>query len=131
MPVRGREVVAVDADRGGLRREALLHRRNRLTANDRVVREHGPQPVETDGPRAENDVHRYGPVRRELDGRLVRGPREELRRLGGRRDGPGSERRERGESCDDEAKHGATRVAAIGMADLQVYQDSNQSTGSS
>ena len=84
-----------------------LHRGERLAAHDGLVREHRAEPVETDGPRATNDVDRDGPVRRELDSSLVGRSREELSRL--RRRGSGEQgRRESGDrGGHQEAKHGA------------------------
>ena len=95
-PVCGREVVAVDTDGRRLRGEALLHRRDGLPENDRLVREHGPQAIEADGAWAANDVEGHRPVRRELNAALVRGSGEERRRLGGSGSCPGAQTEESG-----------------------------------
>ena len=72
--------VAVDADHRARGREPPLHRGDLLDPEDRLVRKHRAERVETRRPRADNDVHRDRTVRRELN-RLLIGDAGHQRRL--------------------------------------------------
>ena len=61
------EEIAVDACNRRRRADAFLHVRDALAADDRVVRQHGQQRVETAGPRCVDDVQHDGPMGREFD----------------------------------------------------------------
>src|SRR5262249_5064682 len=106
--VSRREVVTVHADRCRLCRETALHRRDRLPQDDRRVREHRLEAVETDRTWSADDVDGDGAVRRELHAVLIRRSREQGDGLreGGRRGetcaGEGDERDD-----ESEAAHGS------------------------
>ena len=93
--------VAVDTDHRGGRREPLLHRRDLLQAQDRLVGEHRTKGVETGGPRADDDVHRDRPVRGELNRPVVGDAGHQRRRLS--RSGCGNDQSEK--PSDEECAH--------------------------
>src|SRR5207244_1420088 len=126
-PARGeREEVAVDPDRRARAREPTFHRRDRLPARDRAVREDRAEPVEADRARGADDVDRDGAVRCELDAVLVGDTREEKRRLGV--GGRGEREREGDGDPGDggEARHGPIEASGTRTVVLRLLQDPNR-----
>jgi hypothetical protein len=67
MTVLEAEEIAVDTCNRRIRRETLLHRRDLLAPENRVVRQNRLQRVQTRWLRRGDDVEHHGTVRRELD----------------------------------------------------------------
>ena len=67
MSVGGAEEVAVHTGDGRITRDAALHRRHALAAENRVVRQDRPEREEPRRPRRCDHVQDDGPVRGELD----------------------------------------------------------------
>ena len=107
MAVRQVEEVAVDCGDGRLARDTLLHRGHALAPQDRVVREHGPDRVQTARLRGGDDVDDHGAVRGEFHLLRVDDARQEC--LAADRRGCRGDSRDRQNPCtegtDDRIAH--------------------------